>query len=351
MQSRAAHIEQNPAGLLSRYSEALEVRLADGLDAEDEDGLDGLWREARQSVREYVLRPAKRVRPALLTLGWLMARPEGFRDGVPEALLSFGAGLELLHTFMLVHDDVADRATTRRGGAALHEVFGGGKHGDDLAVVAGDHLYARAVELMLSAPEGVQATRYMLEVCRHTAAGQHLDLVLARAPLSSVTLFRTLKVADLKTARYGFVAPLACGAMLAGGPPTLVEALKRVGRHAGLAYQLRDDLLGLVGDDAVVGKAGGGDYLEGKRTFPVVAAWTRADDAGRAELDALWSSPDVERLGAARELVRRWGGVTSTQRLIDARTRSATRAVEALGDAPAALMLGQLLAGLARRTS
>ena len=76
-----------------------------------------------------------------------------------------------------------------------------------------------------------------------------------------------------------------------------------------------------------------------------------ADDAGRAELDALWSSPDVERLGAARELVRRWGGVTSTQRLIDARTRSATRAVEALGDAPAALMLGQLLAGLARRTS
>ena len=211
MQSRAAHIEQNPAGLLSRYSEALEVRLADGLDAEDEDGLDGLWREARQSVREYVLRPAKRVRPALLTLGWLMARPEGFRDGVPEALLSFGAGLELLHTFMLVHDDVADRATTRRGGAALHEVFGGGKHGDDLAVVAGDHLYARAVELMLSAPEGVQATRYMLEVCRHTAAGQHLDLVLARAPLSSVTLFRTLKVADLKTARYGFVAPRRAG--------------------------------------------------------------------------------------------------------------------------------------------
>lgn len=352
MKTRAAHAETTPAGLLTRYGQELEARLGEWLDAGDEEGLDSLWRAARRSVREYVLRPAKRVRPTLLTLGWLLARPEGARHGVPDALLSFGAGLELLHTFMLVHDDVADRAATRRGGAALHELFGGGKQGDDLAVVAGDHLYARAVELLLSGgPECVAATRYMLEVCRHTAAGQHLDLVLSRAPLPSVTLFRTLKVADLKTARYGFVAPLACGAMLAGAPAPLVDALKRVGRHAGLAYQLRDDLLGLLGDDATAGKPCGGDYLEGKRTFPVIAAWTRADAGGRDALEALWEAPCETRLQAARQLVSKWGGATSTQKVIDARTRAATRALDALGDSPGAAMLRHLFDGLARRNA
>lgn len=337
-----------PADLLHRYGEALERALGERLQAGDEQ-LDGLWRGAQQTVREYVLRPAKRVRPTLLTLGWLMARPHDAQREPPAALLDFGLGLELLHAFMLVHDDVADRSPMRRGGPSLHAALGGGKLGDDLAVLAGDHLYARAIELLLSG--GVDATRYMLEVCRHTAAGQHLDLVLAHTPLPSVTLFRTLKVADLKTAQYGFVAPLACGAMLAGGSPSLIETLKRVGRHAGLAYQLRDDLLGLLGDDATTGKPGGADFIEGKRTFPVIAAWTRADAAGREELEALWSTPSTERLPAARALLSKWGGLRATQRLIDARTRSAERTLDTLGASAGTAVLRQLLAGLARRKS
>ena len=93
----------------------------------------------------------------------------------------------------------------------------------------------------------------------------------------------------------GFVAPLVCGAMLGGAPAQLIHVLKRAGRQAGLAYQLRDDLIGLFGDDRLAGKDGGGDYLEGKRTFPVIAAWTRATPEGRAELEALWRAPDAAR--------------------------------------------------------
>jgi geranylgeranyl diphosphate synthase type I len=346
MTTSTAHADKTPTGLLHRYGETLERHLDERLQAGDEN-LDGLWRGAQQTVREYVMRPAKRVRPTLLTLGWLMARPQDAQVEPPAALLDFGMGLELLHAFMLVHDDVADRSPMRRGGPSLHAALGGGKLGDDLAVIAGDHLYARAVELLLSG--SVEATRYMLEVCRHTAAGQHLDLVLAHTDLPAVTLFRTLKVADLKTAQYGFVAPLACGAMLAGGSPALIETLKRVGRHAGLAYQLRDDLLGLLGDDATTGKPGGADFIEGKRTFPVIAAWTRADAAGRAELEALWSNPVPENLPAARALLSKWGGLRATQKLIDARTRSAERTLEGLGDSAGTAVLRQLLSGLARR--
>jgi geranylgeranyl diphosphate synthase type I len=335
---------------LDHFQVELEQQLGGWVSAEDERGLDPLWQQSRSVVREFALRPAKRVRPTLVALGWMLARGESV---IPPEVVQFGAGLELLHTFMLIHDDVADRAQARRGGASLHRLLGAGRLGEDLAIVSGDHLYARAMEAMFSAPSphAVSAARYMLEVCRHTAAGQHLDLVLTLAPLDEVTLFRTLKVADLKTARYGFVAPLACGAMLGGADRGLLELLRRVGRHAGLAYQLRDDLIGLYGDDAVAGKAGGADYLEGKRTFPVIAAWTRADDEGRAELEALWNTPQPSLLEPARKAVSRWGGSSSTQRVIEVRTRSARKALEALGPAPAASLLDAMLSNFTRRSA
>ena len=336
---------------LAHFHLELERQLEHWVSAEDERGLDPLWQQSRQLVREYTLRPAKRVRPTLVAVGWMLARNEGFT--IPKEVVQFAAGLELLHTFMLIHDDVADRAHTRRGGPSLHHLLGAGRVGEDLAVVSGDHLYARAMEVMFSAasPHAIAASRYMLEICRHTAAGQHLDLVLTHAPLSEVTLFRTLKVADLKTARYGFVAPLACGAMLGGADRSRLELLRRVGRHAGLAYQLRDDLIGLCGDDAVAGKEGGADYLEGKRTFPVIAAWTRADALGRAQLEALWDRPVPEFLEAARKAVASWGGIASTQRVVEVRTRAARKALEPLIASPAGLILDAMLSGFTRRAA
>jgi geranylgeranyl diphosphate synthase type I len=338
---------------LSCFQVELEHSLGRWVEADDERGLDPLWQQSRALVSEYALRPAKRVRPTLVALGWMLARGQADWSAVPKEIVQFGVGLELLHTFMLIHDDVADHAASRRGGATLHRLLAPGRLGEDLAVVSGDHLYARAMEAMFSAPSphACTAAQYMLEVCRHTAAGQHLDLVLARAPLHEVTLFRTLKVADLKTARYGFVAPLACGAMLGGADRGLLELLRRVGRHAGLAYQLRDDLIGLNGDDEVAGKAGGADYLEGKRTFPVVAAWTRAGAAGRALLEELWNEPKAELLPAARAAVASLGGISSTQRVIEARTRAARKALETVGSSSASAFLDGMLSSFTRRAA
>lgn len=344
-----------PRGLkaLERFGVELEEQLAATLEATDERGLDPLWQHSRDVVREYALRPAKRVRPTLVAVGWMLAQSHADREPVPAEVIQFGVGLELLHTFMLIHDDVADRAISRRGGPSLHRLLGAGRLGEDLAVVAGDHLYARSMEVMFAAPSvhALPAGRYMLEVCRHTAAGQHLDLVLSQAPLAAVTLFRTLKVAELKTARYGFVAPLVCGAMLGGASGSLLEVLRRVGRHAGLAYQLRDDIIGLCGDDAVAGKEGGTDYLEGKRTFPLIAAWTRADEPGRGQLEALWDQPNPAQLETARAAVAKWGGISSTQRVVETRTRAALRALEGLEASSASSFLTAMLANLTRRAA
>jgi geranylgeranyl diphosphate synthase type I len=338
---------------LAAFQVELERVLADALVLPDEAAMDPRWSRAMVELRAYTLRPAKRVRPTLLVAGWAMASG-GLGQGVPAGVQAFAAGLELLHTFMLIHDDVADRAATRRGGPSLHRVLSAGKSGEDLAVVVGDHVYSRAVEVMLESglPHAAAATRYMMTICRHTAVGQYLDIDLARTPLGEVNLFQTLKVANLKTARYGFVAPLIAGAMLGGAGKELLEQLERVGRHVGMAFQLRDDLIGLFGDDAVAGKDGGGDFIEGKRTFPVVAAWTRADASGRARLEQLWDGDvrDAKTLVAARREVDQWGGREATQRVIERMTRSARRTLEALpSGAGARLVLDGLIARMVRR--
>jgi geranylgeranyl diphosphate synthase type I len=141
-------------------------------------------------------------------------------------------------------------------------------------------------------------------------------------------------VAYLKTARYGFCAPLVCGAMLAGASQELCEGLEHVGRHVGRAYQLRDDLIGLFGDTRVAGKPSDGDFAQGKRTFPVLAAYTRATALERAELERLWALPaqakDAEALARARELVEHTGGRAACERAVERASRAGRRALRAL---------------------
>jgi len=319
----------------------------------DEEQIDGRWSRARAAVRAYATRPAKRVRPLLVVVGYRLARP---RRRPPRGLWDVAAALELLHTFLLVHDDVADGADLRRGGPALHRLVGGGRRGEDLAIVLGDHLFARAMECMLAAglPRAADVARYWLGVCRTTAAGQFLDLDLTGAPLASVTLFQTLKVALHKTARYTFVAPLVGGAMLGGAPPALCAALDRLGRQVGIAFQLRDDLLGLFGSAARTGKPVGADLLAGKPTFPVIAAYLRAPAPARSELERLWVAARHDA-GARADLlaaVDAHGGRAAAERAVDRATRAARRGLAVLPVAPACrALLDDLVTDLAVRTA
>ncbi|MEU2225973.1 polyprenyl synthetase family protein [Streptomyces sp. NPDC018347] len=249
----------------------------------------------------------KGVRQALAVLGAEAAGADG-RRGVPAAV-----AVELVHAFSLLHDDIMDGDATRRRRPAVWQAYGTGP-----AVLAGDALFALAVDAVAAAPEGPGAVRQLSAALADLVRGQADDLLFAARPWTGpqrVTAREYRAMAEGKTGALLGCA-LALGAALGGAPRDTVAALDRAGRHLGVAFQLVDDVLGIWGDPAVTGKPVGGDLREGKKTFPVLAAL--ASPAAR-RLPALLGSAEHAREAAA--LVEAAGGRTAA--LAEARARAA----------------------------
>ncbi|WP_256107292.1 polyprenyl synthetase family protein [Streptomyces sp. ODS05-4] len=226
----------------------------------------------------------KGLRGALAVLGAEAVGAPG-ESGVPGAV-----AVELVHTFSLLHDDLMDGDTARRGRAAAWRAFGTGP-----AVLAGDALHVLAVEALARAdgPAAFAAVRRLSAALTTLVSGQADDLLLEHRPWTgpdAVPPEEYRSVAERKTGVLLGCA-LALGAELGGAPPGTVAALDRAGRHLGVAFQIVDDLLGVWGDPALTGKPVGGDLRRGKKTRPVLAALADGGPRSR-ELAALLGRPD-----------------------------------------------------------
>lgn len=203
----------------------------------------------------------KGIRQALAVLGAEAAGAPG-RAGVPAAV-----AVELVHVFSLLHDDIMDGDPARRGRPTVWKAYGTGP-----AVLAGDALFALAVEILADA--GSDAVRLLSAALSDLVRGQADDLLFATRPWTGPERVRPAEyraMAEHKTgALLGCAA--AMGALLGGAPPAEVAALDRAGRHLGVAFQIVDDMLGIWGDPLVTGKPVHGDLRERKKTFPVLAA-------------------------------------------------------------------------------
>ena len=222
-------------------------------------------------------RPAgtgKALRPALTLLSARAASSAPER-GVPAAV-----AVELVHNFSLLHDDIMDGDTERRHQPTAWTVYGVGA-----AILAGDAMLALAQDLLLedTGPQGVWAARALSAAVQRLIAGQGADLAFEQR--DDVTLAECLAMAGDKTA-----ALMACacsiGAIHVGAPPKLAMGLAAFGAHAGLAFQLTDDLLGIWGAPEVTGKPVRSDLRARKKSLPVVAALS-AGGAQARELAAL----------------------------------------------------------------
>jgi geranylgeranyl diphosphate synthase, type I len=303
-----------------------------------------------------LLTGGKRLRPAFCYWGWRAAG-----GGDCQQIHTAAAALELLHASALVHDDLMDASDTRRGHpsvhrrfAALHEAgrwrgsaesFGAGA-----AILIGDLLMAWTDELFASSGlpgAALRRGRPVLDSMRtEVICGQYLDLLGQSA--GEGTVASALRVVRYKSAKYTVERPLHLGVALAGpsGTDPLLRACTAYGVPLGVAFQLRDDILGVFGDPALTGKPASDDLREGKQTVLVAIARERASRAQRELLDRRLGDRLLDETGAAeiRTLLTKTGAVAECEKMIGS---CVADALSALTDAPMTSEAKRALADLA----
>lgn len=306
--------------------------------------IDVRYQDLVTGLEEFVLSGGKRLRPAFAYWGW---RAVAGTDADRPVLLLFSA-LELLHACALVHDDVIDASATRRGRPTAHRKFAelhraSGWRGSaeqfgtsaaillgDLALVWADDIVAEA-ELPDDARRRVQ--RVWSAIRTEVLGGQYLDIVAEASGAESIA--SALAVNTYKTASYTVARPLQLGAAAAGDRPDVQTVFHQLGTDLGVAFQLRDDVLGVFGDPAVTGKPSGDDLRSGKRTVLVAEAVELADKSDpsaarllRTRLGTALTDAQVRELCGVIEAV---GALAAVEDRIDVLSR---RALAALAAAP-----------------
>ncbi len=260
--------------------------------------------EERQSadLERYLYEPfarlvfagGKRVRPALCLLG---AEAVG---GSSSSALPLACAIELFQAAALVHDDIADQSEMRRGVPCIHISEGTG-----IAINSGDvgivDVVAQVLQEETYAPElRLRLFDELYAMERHTLEGQALDLGWVREGRWDLQEEDYLCMATLKTAHYSAATPLVAGAMCGGATAEQVASLRSFGLAAGLAFQIQDDLLNLVGDAEAQGKDYRSDVAEGKRTLVMVRALSQLGAKDAHELQTILSTHTTEEAMLAR---------------------------------------------------
>lgn len=298
----------------------LKKIVADKIDQADR--LSTSYGELWHSIERLLFAGGKRLRPYMTHLSYSAF---GGRD--PEPVLRAGAALELLHVSLLVHDDIIDRDTMRYGvknisgqyldiyqntRSQLAEVR---HYANSAAIMAGDLLLAEAHSLMAVASRDDKVMDCFSEAVFAVCGGELMDTEAAFVdrPVDSLT------IAKYKTASYSFVAPLMIGAYLAGASRNDAKSLRTFAESLGVAYQLKDDLLGTFGDELTTGKTRIGDTREGKQTYLVEQFYNLASEQQRADFMTVFGKsdlPDADYL-LAIELLESSGAKQATEAKID----------------------------------
>ncbi len=271
----------------------------------------------------------KRVRSVLL-----LAACRGVGGSTSDALPA-SAAIEVLHNFTLVHDDIMDHAATRRGRPTVHR-----RWDENVAILAGDAMVALAYEALTRTPglrvrEAVRLfTEGLLVVCEGQAYDKEFEI------RRKVSIREYLRMIDRKTGRLIAVAA-ELGGIIGGATATQRRALRMYGSLVGRAFQIQDDLLDIMADEAEFGKRIGGDLVEGKKTYLLLRALERARGADRKQLLRVVNRKRVAFSEAStfRDIYRRTGVVDDARRRIDRDIRTAQRALTALPSSPDREML------------
>jgi len=269
-------------------------------------------------ISHYIINAGgKRIRPRLLLL---FADAFGFEG---QARYELAATVEFIHTATLLHDDVVDESSLRRGRSTANAIFG-----NAASVLVGDFLYSRAFQMMVSINQ-MRVLDVLADATNTIAEGEVLQLMNMHDPDLAVDEY--LRVIRFKTAKL-FEASARLGAILGGAPAAIEESCAAYGRSLGTAFQLVDDLLDYEGKSDELGKNVGDDLREGKPTLPLLIAMERGTPQERELVRHAIEAGEVERLAEVVAIVRRTGAIDATR---DAALIEADKARECLSSVPA----------------
>ena len=213
----------------------------------------------------------KRVRPLLMLMGYNL-----YKEDV-DAIMNNALALEAYHNFTLLHDDLMDKSDLRRGHPTVHK-----KWDENTAILSGDTMLIMAYQLFNKGMKNDEAFTAFIDATLGVGEGQQYDMDFETR--NDVTEAEYMEMIRMKTSLLLGYA-LKIGEMLAGADQEDVNNLYTFGEKMGLAFQLQDDLLDVYGDPTQFQKKLGGDIVENKKTFLLINAYQRADDAQKAELD------------------------------------------------------------------
>jgi geranylgeranyl diphosphate synthase type I len=324
----------------------------------------GEYEALAAGLEEFVLGGGKRLRPAFAYWGWRAVAGREARDSEAQALLLFSA-LELLHACALVHDDVIDASATRRGNPTTHMKYAelhrarrwrgsAAQFGTSAAILLGDLALVWADDIVaeITLPHDAQrrVRRVWADIRTEVLAGQYLDIVAEASGAESIASAMTVNT--YKTASYTVARPLQLGAAAAADRPDVQALFHGLGTDLGLAFQLRDDVLGVFGDPAVTGKPSGDDLRSGKRTVLLAEAVELAGNSDllaakrlRSAIGAPLTDTQVRELCEVIEAV---GALSMVEDRIEMLT---CRALDALAAAPVDETAKAGLSELARLTA
>ena len=271
-------------------------------------------------IADYIISAGgKRIRPALVIM---MAKAFGYHGTDHHAL---AAVVEFIHTATLLHDDVVDESSLRRGRETANALFG-----NAASVLVGDFVYSRAFQIMVSI-DNMRVMRILADATNVIAEGEVLQLLNMHDP--DVTEARYLQVIRSKTAKL-FESAAQLGALVAGAADAEIEAAAEYGRSLGTAFQLIDDVLDYSGDAKQTGKNVGDDLREGKPTLPLIHLMHHGSSEESALVRACIENGDEQHFDAILAAISRSGALDYTRRAAEKSAAQAAQAIIAMPDGP-----------------
>ena len=273
-----------------------------------------------EQVRNLTLRGGDRIRPALFYYGFCLIRKPNREE--EKELLRLSTAFEMSHSYALIHDDIIDNSLLRRGGKTVNNYFAsyfGDNWGERLAILAGDvaEIFGQEIfQSRLFEDRLKKALSIFLEMKEETVIGEYIDTVL---PLSArIPAEKEIKnMLCYKSGNYSVQKPLLTGAVLAGVSQRQYETLSQIGKSLGLAFQIRDDILGVFGKQQSVGKSVVSDISEGKRTLLIISTWQNLQDKNKKKkLRQILGRKDISQhdISWIKETIRESGALDCCQK-------------------------------------